>query len=110
MHIDTRASDTIRAVDIKGNLDLKGRGDDVELQNVAGLVTVNGVYVGEIQLRNLAQAAALGRSADSLGFEKLPGQIRLARGELTGNNLSARSVSRLGRAMCRFRISRSRWI
>ena len=55
VHIDTRASDTIRAVDIKGSLELKGRGDDVELQNIAGLVTVNGVYVGEIQLRNLAQ-------------------------------------------------------
>ena len=87
VHIDTRASDTIRAVDIKGNLDLKGRGDDVELQNVAGLVTVNGVYVGEIQLRNLAQPLRWEDPQSSLGFEKLPGQIRLTRGELTGNNI-----------------------
>ena len=55
VQIDTRASDTIRAVDVKGNVELKGRGEDVELQNIAGLVTVNGVYVGEIQLSNLAQ-------------------------------------------------------
>ena len=43
VHIDTRASDVIRAVDVKGNVELKGRGEDVELQNIAGLVTVNGV-------------------------------------------------------------------
>ena len=55
VQIDTRASDTIRAVNVKGNVELKGRGEDVELQNIAGLVTVNGVYVGEIQLSNLAQ-------------------------------------------------------
>ncbi len=87
VHIDTRASDTIRAVDIKGNLELKGRGDDVELQNIAGLVTVNGVYVGEIQLRNLAQPLRWEDPQNSISFEKLPGQIRLSRGELNGNNI-----------------------
>jgi DUF4097 and DUF4098 domain-containing protein YvlB len=87
VHIDTRASDTIRAVDIKGSLELKGRGDDVELQNIAGLVTVNGVYVGEIQLRNLAQPLRWEDAQNSLSFEKLPGQVRLTRGELTGSNI-----------------------
>jgi DUF4097 and DUF4098 domain-containing protein YvlB len=87
VHIDTRASDTIRAVDIKGSLELKGRGDDVELQNVAGLVTVNGVYVGEIQLRNLAQPLRWEDAQNSLSFEKLPGQVRLTRGELAGSNI-----------------------
>jgi hypothetical protein len=87
VHIDTRASDIIRAVDIKGSLELKGRGDDVELQNVAGLVTVNGVYVGEIQLRNLAQPLRWEDPLNSISFEKLPGQVRLTRGELTGNNI-----------------------
>jgi hypothetical protein len=87
VHIDTRASDTIRAVDIKGSLELKGRGDDVELQNIAGLVTVNGVYVGEIQLRNLAQPLRWEDPQNSISFEKLPGQVRLTRGELSGNNI-----------------------
>jgi DUF4097 and DUF4098 domain-containing protein YvlB len=87
VHIDTGASDTIRAVDIKGSLDLKGRGDDVELQNVAGLITVNGVYVGEIQLRNLGQPVRWEDPQSSLSFEKLPGQVRLTRGELNGNSI-----------------------
>jgi hypothetical protein len=87
VHIDTRASDTIRAVDVKGNVDLKGRGDDVELQNIGGLVTANGVYVGEIQLRNLAQPLRWEDPPNSISFEKLPGQVRISRGEFTGNNV-----------------------
>jgi DUF4097 and DUF4098 domain-containing protein YvlB len=85
--VETRASDTIRAVDVKGSVELKGRGDDVELQNIGGLVTVNGVYVGEIQLNNLAQPLRWEDPLNSMAFEKLPGQIRLSRGEFTGNNV-----------------------
>ncbi|HTB20201.1 MAG TPA: DUF4097 family beta strand repeat-containing protein [Bryobacteraceae bacterium] len=87
VQIDTRASDVIRAVDVKGNVELKGRGDDVELQNIAGLVTVNGVYVGEIQLTNLAQPLRWEDPLNSMAFEKLPGQVRVTRGEFTGNNV-----------------------
>ena len=87
VHIDTRKSDIIRAVDMKGSVELKGRGEDVELQNIAGLVTVSGVYDGEIQLRNLAQPLRWEDPQSSLSFEKLPGQVRVTRGELTGNNI-----------------------
>lgn len=87
VQIDTRASDVIRAVNVKGNLELKGRGDDVELQNIAGLVTMNGTYVGEVQLSNLSQPLRWEDSMNSLGLEKLPGQVRVSRGEVTGNNL-----------------------
>lgn len=87
VQIETRASDIIRAVDVKGSIELKGRGDDVELRNIAGLVTVNGVYVGEIQLSNLAQPLRWEDPLTSLSFEKLPGQIRASRGDFTGNNI-----------------------
>ncbi len=87
VHVDTRTGDIIRAVDVKGSVELKGRCEDVELQNIAGLVTVNGVYVGEVQLRNLAQPLRWEDPQISIGFEKLPGQIRVTRGELTGNNI-----------------------
>jgi hypothetical protein len=88
VHIETGKSDVIRAVDVKGSVELKGRGDDVELTNIAGLVTVNGVYVGEIQLRNLAQPLRWEDPQSSFSFEKLPGQVRVTRGELTGNNVT----------------------
>ncbi len=87
VHVETGKSDVIRAVDIKGSLDLKGRGNDVELQNIAGPVTANGVYVGEIQLRNLEKPLRWNDPVNSLGFEKLPGEIRIGRGEFHGNNV-----------------------
>ncbi len=87
VQIDTRASDTIRAVDVKGSVDLKGRGGDVELRNIGGLVTVNGVHVGDIQLSQLSQALRWQDPLGSLDLEKLPGQVRITRGDLTGNNI-----------------------
>jgi hypothetical protein len=89
VQIDTRASDVIRAVNVKGSVELKGRGDDVELENIAGLVTVNGVYVGDVQLTNLAQPLRWEDPASSVtvSFEKLPGQVRVSRGDATGNNI-----------------------
>jgi DUF4097 and DUF4098 domain-containing protein YvlB len=87
VQIETRASDVIRAVSVKGNVELKGRGQDVELQNIAGLVTVNGTYVGEIQLTNLAQPLRWEDPTNSLSFEKLPGQIRISRGDFSGENV-----------------------
>lgn len=85
--IDTRASDTVRAVDVKGSVELRGRGGDVELRNIGGLVTVNGVHVGEIQLNQLAQPLRWEDPLGSLALEKLPGQMRIARGEVTGSNI-----------------------
>jgi hypothetical protein len=87
VHIDTRRSDVIRAVDIKGAVELKGSGEDVELQNIGGLVTLNGVYVGQIQLRNLAQPLRWEDPQNSGSFEKLPGEIRISRGEYTGHGI-----------------------
>ena len=31
-----------RAADLKGKLDLQGKGSDIELENIAGEVTING--------------------------------------------------------------------
>jgi DUF4097 and DUF4098 domain-containing protein YvlB len=87
VQVDTRASDIIRAVDVKGSVELKGRGDDVELRNIAGLVTVNGTYVGQIQLGNLAQPLRWEDPQNSLSFEKLNGQVRMSRGDFSGNNI-----------------------
>ena len=37
-----RRSDMIRAQGVKGTVDLQGRGNDVELENVQGQVTIDG--------------------------------------------------------------------
>lgn len=87
VRIDTRRSDIIRASGVKGTVDLKGNGQDVELQDVTGQVTVAGSYTGQIQLRNLAQPLRYEDPRITVNCEKLPGQVHMAPGELTADNL-----------------------
>ena len=87
VRVDLRRSDLIRATGVKGTVDLKGNGQDVELQDINGQVTVAGTYTGQIQLRNLAQPLRYEDPRISVDCEKLPGQVHIALGELTGDNL-----------------------
>jgi DUF4097 and DUF4098 domain-containing protein YvlB len=87
VRIDLRKSDIVRAVGVKGTLDLKGRGNDVEFQDIDGQVIVNGTFVGQVQFRNLAKPLRYEGSMVQLNAEKLPGQIRFEPGELTGSNI-----------------------
>lgn len=87
VRVDTQRSDIIRAIDVKGKVDLKGRGQDVELQNIDGQVTVAGTYVGQIQLRNLSQPLRYEDPSITLNCEKLPGQVHMGLGEFTGDNV-----------------------
>jgi DUF4097 and DUF4098 domain-containing protein YvlB len=72
---------------VKGSVDLKGRGQDVELQNIDGQVTVGGTYTGQIQLSNLAKPLRYEDLQITVSCEKLPGQIHMGLGEFTANNL-----------------------
>ena len=50
---------------VKGAFDLKGRGSDIDLQNMEGQVTITGAYSGVIQFRNLAKPLRfIGRADD----------------------------------------------
>ena len=87
VRIDLRKSDIIRAIGVKGSVDLKGRGQDVELQNIDGQVTVAGTYTGQIQLSNLVKPLRWEDTQISVSCEKLPGQIHMGLGEFTADNL-----------------------
>jgi DUF4097 and DUF4098 domain-containing protein YvlB len=87
VQVETSKSDIIRLVDVKGSVELKGRGEDVDLQNIGGSVTVNGTYVGDVQLTSLAQPLHWQDGVNSIDCEKVTGQIRASRGDVTGNNI-----------------------
>lgn len=74
--VDLRRSDIIRAVGIKGDVDLRGRGDDIELENIAGTVTINGGYSGSVQLRNLAKPVRYEGVNANFQMERVPGEVR----------------------------------
>lgn len=86
--VELRKSDIIRAVGVKGNVDLRGRGDDVELQDIAGQVNVEGTYTGALQFRNLAKPLRYQGAQVEFSAEKVPGQVRVSSGDLTGNNVT----------------------
>lgn len=88
VRVDLRRSDIIRAMDVKGAVDLKGRGEAVELDNVQGQVTVSGAYSGELHFRNLAKPLRYSGETTQIRMEAIPGELRLARGFLTGSRIT----------------------
>jgi DUF4097 and DUF4098 domain-containing protein YvlB len=85
---DLKRSDIVRATGLKGTFELKGRGRDIELENVDGDVTINGSYSGELLFRNLAKPLHFESSQTQFLVEKVPGQVRMALGDLTANNVT----------------------
>jgi len=83
VHIRLRRSDIIRATQLKGNIEISGRGQDIELDQVAGTVTIQGEFSGNIKFRELARPVRYTSSQTELQFEKLPGRLELDHGSLT---------------------------
>lgn len=89
LRVDLRRSDIVRATTVKGSVGVKAtNGQDVELDDIAGQVNVEGSYSGEVQFRNIARPLKYQTNHTELHVEKVPGELRLALGDLTGNNVS----------------------
>ena len=87
VRLELRKSDVVRATGVKGSVELKGRGQDVDLQNVDGQVTISGDFLGQIQLKNLNQPVRFEGTHVDLQCEKIPGQLHMGLGEFTANNV-----------------------
>lgn len=87
VRVDLRKSDLIRAVNVKGSVELKGRGDNIELDTIAGQVVISGVYVGDIDIRGVAKPIRYDGAQTDFSVESCPGQIRMARGYLNAENI-----------------------
>ena len=81
-------SDVIRAVDVKGKIDVQGRGSDIELENIAGQVTINGGYTGTLEFKNLAKPLQFeGARSTELSVQAVPGSISMDMGEFTARDI-----------------------
>jgi len=85
--MDLRRSDLVRAVNVKGTVDLKSRGSDIEMDSIDGPVTVSGSYSGVVQFHNLAKPLRYTGVQTELHIERLPGQVRMALNNFNGSNL-----------------------
>ncbi|HTP86923.1 MAG TPA: DUF4097 family beta strand repeat-containing protein [Bryobacteraceae bacterium] len=88
VRVQVDKSDVVRAVGVKGKVDMRAsRGEDIELDNIQGMVTASGTWSGEVELRNLAQTVKFDGSNFSFEAVKVPGQVRLSGSDLTGNSV-----------------------
>jgi DUF4097 and DUF4098 domain-containing protein YvlB len=85
--VETRRSDLIRCVNVKGAVDLRGHGEDVDLTKIAGQVTIHGDYSGTISLHDLAKPVHVEDMRTQLEIQQIPGEVRLDRGSLSLQNI-----------------------
>jgi DUF4097 and DUF4098 domain-containing protein YvlB len=81
-------SDLIRANDMKGTVDLHGEGSDIDMENVAGKVTVNGAFRGSLDFKNLAKPLEFDSSNNTeLRVQSVPGRITMDLGAFAAKDV-----------------------
>ena len=85
--VDVKRSDIVRLVDIKGMVEVLGRGGDLELENIEGPVSVNGAVGGNLEFKNFAKPFHFESRNTDIRVEGLPGRISMDLSALTGVNL-----------------------
>jgi DUF4097 and DUF4098 domain-containing protein YvlB len=85
--VETKKSDIIRATQLKGSLELRGKGTDLELGSIQGNVVISGSYSGTVELRDLSKPVRLEMQQMQFTAERIPGEIRSTLSELVGSNI-----------------------
>jgi DUF4097 and DUF4098 domain-containing protein YvlB len=68
--------------EVKGNVEMEGRGQDIDVSGVSGLVTVNGEFSGNVQFRNVTQTLRYNSSRTDLTAQRLTGRLSMEVGSL----------------------------
>lgn len=85
--IEVNGSELVRAVSVKGNVDIKGSGNDIDIEKVTGQVSVTGSWSGLGQLRDLAQTIHWDGVQTDFSAQALPGEIRLSLSDLNASRV-----------------------
>jgi DUF4097 and DUF4098 domain-containing protein YvlB len=83
----TRRKDLVRAVGVKGTLDVRGTGTDLQFEDIVGQVSVQGNFFGTLEFRNLSKPLHFASEQTDLRVEKLPGSITMDLGEFRAQNV-----------------------
>ena len=86
--LELRRSDVVHMSGVKGEVEIKGRGSDIELEDMAGPVHVDGTYNGTIELRRLAKPLHFSGPRTSLSIEGVPGEASMSLGDFSGSKLT----------------------
>ena len=86
--IEVRRSEVVRASNVKGTVEVKGRGEDLDLENIAGQVTVDFRYTGDLRFRQLAKPLRFRSDSSEFSMERINGEVRMSRGEIDGDDFT----------------------
>jgi DUF4097 and DUF4098 domain-containing protein YvlB len=78
----------VRISNVEGAVNLSGRGEDIDLQDIGGPVSISGARYGSVQFRNVSKPLHFDGPQAQFSIEKLPGELRLAPGDFSGSNWS----------------------
>lgn len=81
--VETRRSDIVRCTNVKGIVELRGHGEDVELNKISGQVTLNGSYTGSVSLRDLTQPVRVDNMRTEFNMKQIAGEVHMQRGSIT---------------------------
>ncbi len=88
VRMEVGRSELIRAMDVQGKIDLQGRGSEIDFENIAGQVTINGSFTGSQQFKALAKPLQFeGARNTEVHVQAVPGRISMNLGELSGSGL-----------------------
>ena len=85
--VETRRSDLVRCTNIKGTVDLRGHGEDVELNKISGQVSLNGSYTGSVSLRDLDKPVKVDNLRTEFNVRQIPGEVHMERGSISMQNI-----------------------
>ena len=72
----------VRISDLSGNLKLSGKGNDVDISDVAGDAAVDGDFFGTVRLRNVTKTTRYTSRRSDLTIVKMTGLLELDSGDL----------------------------
>jgi hypothetical protein len=88
IRVDARRSDIVRVINARGAIEILGSGTDIELENLAETVNINGYYSGDIQCRNLAKPLVFQSGTTELRLERLSGRLEMDLGKMLVNGVT----------------------
>lgn len=80
-------SNLVRVVSSKGAIDLRGRGGDIDLENVEGTVTIHGDYAGMVEYHNIAKPVHYLGTQTEFFATAIPGQVRMPLNDFNASKL-----------------------
>jgi hypothetical protein len=73
--------------DLKGNVEVEGRGSDLDISGVTGTASIDGEFSGDLRFRDIRQTLHLKSSRTDMTAQKLSGRLNMEVGSLELNSI-----------------------